>query len=367
MPPSPADAPENAAPERSQSQRPHRAARIEDRVRAVVSRVLRARGWTPRVDPFTGYGTTRHVRVLARVLLTSPDHDPARALDRRGWRTFLSAPAPGETVRVQVGETVVDAVSDRGGYLDTTVETDLEAGWHEATLRPSTGTTVAAPILVVGEGRRLGVVSDIDDTVMVTTVPRLFLAAWNTFVRHTSARVAVPGMAVLYRAIADAHPGTPFVYLSTGAWNTSANLQRFLERTGLPPGPLLLTDWGPSNSGWFRSGPEHKRTSLDRLFRELPEVDWLLIGDDGQRDPEIYARSARRDTDRVVAVAIRELTPAQQVLAHGTPTPGVPGAELGGEPLPVPVAAGPDGVALARSLRDVLREGDTRTGQPAPG
>src|SRR5690606_35162535 len=250
--------------------------------------------------------------------------------------------------------------------------------------------------------------SDIDDTAMVTAVPRPLIAAWNTFVRHSSARVPVPGMAALYRGIATERPGTPFVYVSTGAWNTAANLRRFLQRHGFPPGPLLLTDWGPTNTGWFRSGPEHKDTALERLFRELPDVDWLLIGDDGQHapafppgprrlrdggptgagwfrsgpehkdpalerlfrelpdvdwlligddgqhDPEIYARAARRFPDHVAAVAIRELTPAQQVLAHGSPLPA-PGSLPGEVGTGVPTAFGPDGDALTRALARALR------------
>lgn len=339
------------------SQRPHRAARLEDRWRAVVSRFQKTRGWRPRVEPFAGYGSPRRVRVLGRVLLASPAFDPAmherESADRRGWRYFFTAPAPREEVRVRVGSTTVDLVSDRGGYLDRVIDVDLAPGWHDVSFRTSAGATATGRVFVVADGRRLGVVSDIDDTAMVTAVPRPFIAAWNTFVRHSSARVPVPGMAALYRGIATSQPGTPFVYVSTGAWNTAANLRRFLQRHGFPPGPLLLTDWGPTNTGWFRSGPEHKDTSLDRLFRELPDVDWLLIGDDGQHDPDIYARAARRHPGHVAAVAIRELTPAQQVLAHGSPLPA-PGS-LPGDVGGVPTAHGPDGDALTRSLARVLR------------
>jgi phosphatidate phosphatase APP1 len=43
-------------------------------------------------------------------------------------------------------------------------------------------------------------------------------------------------------------------YLSTGAWNVAPAVRRFLGRHGYPQGPMLLTDWGPTNTGWFRSG-----------------------------------------------------------------------------------------------------------------
>lgn len=335
------------------SRRPHAAARVEDRWRTVVSGIQRWLGWVPRVEPFTGYGTTEWVRVLGRVLLVNPAYvalDRERTpTDRRGWRYFVTAPAHDEWVRIQVGGRTVVARTDRSGYLDTVVEVALDPGWHDVEMRAASGARTTGRVSVVGPGRRLGVVSDIDDTVMVTAVPRLFLAVWNTFVRHPSTRMPVPGMAELYRALSDTAPGTPFIYLSTGAWNTAATLRRFLNRHSYPAGPLLLTDWGPTHTGWFRSGPEHKHTALARLFAEFPNVHWLLVGDDGQHDPEIYTQAATLHPDHVVAIAIRQLTPAQQVLA-GRPTGVATRAATA-----TPTAHGPDGAALARALHQVLR------------
>jgi phosphatidate phosphatase APP1 len=68
---------------------------------------------------------------------------------------------------------------------------------------------------------RFGIVSDIDDTVMITVAAaNPLIAAWNTFVRHEQARHIVPGMAPMYRELLREHEGAPMFYLSTGAWNT---------------------------------------------------------------------------------------------------------------------------------------------------
>jgi phosphatidate phosphatase APP1 len=188
---------------------------------------------------------------------------------------------------------------------------------------------------------------------MVTAVPRLLLAAWNSFVRVASARRAVTGMPELYRRIATTHPDAPFVYVSTGAWNTAGTLRSFLARNGYPAGPLLLTDWGPTNTGWFRSGQEHKHASIDALMRVLPQVSWLLVGDDGQHDPEIYSRTVQSWPDRVRAVAIRELTPAQQVLAHGATTPTATPEEVDRATGTVPSVGAGDGLGLSDELERV--------------
>ena len=78
----------------------------------------------------------------------------------------------------------------------------------------------------------------------------------------------------------------------------------------------------------------------------------MLVGDDGQHDPSIYAEFAREHPERIRAIAIRELSLGQQLLAHGTPTSrtAAPGAAWP----PVPEVRAPDGAALARLLRPLL-------------
>src|SRR5699024_9220188 len=97
-------------------------------------------------------------------------HEPMRAV--RGWRSFLAAAAVHTPVTVALGGHTFEVVADRGGYLDVTVDVALPPGWHEATLTTVDGQVTACPVLVIGDGARLGVVSDIDDTVMVTALPR---------------------------------------------------------------------------------------------------------------------------------------------------------------------------------------------------
>ncbi len=329
------------------SERPHLAAALEDRFYAVTGWLLRRFGWSPRLEAYGGYGAPDRVRVLARVLLARPgpggEDRAARRAARRGFRHFLTVPATGYRVRVEVGGEGVVVTTDRAGYVDVEVRpvAPLRSGWRFATLvglDDPVSCTAEAPLLVVDERTRFGVVSDIDDTTMVTAVPRPLLAAWNTFVRHSGSRRPVDGMPELYRALELANPTAPFVYLSTGAWNTAATLRAFLARYGYPAGPLLLSDWGPTLTGWFRRGQAHKDASIDLLMSWFPDVRWLLVGDDGQHDAAVYARTVRRWPGRVEAVAIRRLAVRRRALA-GT--------------LPVPIAEGRDGHELARHLAEM--------------
>jgi phosphatidate phosphatase APP1 len=343
----------------------HVSARVEDALHRAVGSVLAQRGWSPRVTASTGYGGSEAIRVFARVLLAPAAAADAQAAARprwkrraaarpahapRGWRSLVALPAAGTEVRLTVGAEVHLLHAERGGYVHAEVPAVLSPGWHDATLEVGGRAPVSCRIRIVDANATHGVVSDIDDTVLVTWLPRPLLAAWNTFFLREHARRPVPGMSELLRTLAG-EDGF-MVYLSTGAWNFAPHLERFMVEHRFPPGPLFLTDWGPTQDGWFRSGAAHKRETLERLRREHPQTRWILVGDDGQRDPQIYAEFATAHPEAVSAVAIRRLSPTQQVLAAGAASPrrGDRVDQAAAEQVPVAWVTGADGHELSAAL-----------------
>ncbi len=331
----------------------HFAARMEDRVHEFREARAARRGHVPTVIPYAGYGAPGWVRVLCRVLLVKPGvgdiEDEADYKNVRGWRSFTSVPIDDVSVTVGIAGVESNVTADRGGVVDVRVAANLSPGWHDITIRTEGSETVTAPVFIVDTSVEFGIISDIDDTVMVTALPRPFLAAWNTFVLNEHARTPVPGMAVLYERLTRENPGAPVIYLSTGAWNVAPTLARFLSRNLYPSGPLLLTDWGPTHDRWFRSGVEHKKGSLARLAAEFPTMKWLLIGDDGQHDEATYGGFCRAHPDNVRAVAIRQLSAGEAVLAGGRSN-----ADEKSGRTTVPWVYSPDGAGLAAQLEDIL-------------
>jgi len=323
----------------------HRAARIEDAIHEFRERLGRRRGLTTTIVPYPGYGATGWVRVLCRVVLTRPGMMEKYAHESvRGWRSFFSIPVDDVDITVSIGGVEQVVRADRGGVVDLRVSVDLEPGWHKITLSTGDSEPVTAPVFIVAPETTFGIVSDVDDTVMVTALPRPFLAAWNTFVLNEHARRPVPGMSVLYERLATSHPGAPVIYLSTGAWNVAPTLTRFLDRNLYPSGALLLTDWGPTHDRWFRSGREHKKGSLNRLASEFPNLKWLLVGDDGQHDEELYGDFVENHPQNVAAVAIRQLSTSEAVLAGGRSKPDHDDSTA------APWVYAPDGAGISEQL-----------------
>jgi phosphatidate phosphatase APP1 len=326
-----------------------RAVRVDHAVQRWRERRARDAGYVIEVVPYTGYGSTSWLRVLARVLLAKESRrqaDPPAGA--RGWRNFVGVPVENATVHLDIGGRSYEIQADSSGIIDVVVDVDLDPGWHRIVMRSEGSEAATALAFVVDPETTFGVVSDIDDTIMVTALPRPLLAAWHTFVVNEHARATTPGMPVLYERLTTRYAGAPLIYLSTGAWNVAPTLTRFLSRNLYPAGALLLTDWGPTAESWFRSGRAHKRSSLERLAREFPQIKWLLFGDDGQHDESIYRDFVAQHPDHVRAVCIRQLTPGEAVLA-GSSLRGH--ARTGNSSVPWVYAS--DGAGLADKLERI--------------
>jgi phosphatidate phosphatase APP1 len=161
-----------------------------------------------------------------------------------------------------------------------------------------------------GSEAEYGVISDLDDTVIrtdVQSVPRMIRA-----VALGSAHTRLPfsGVAAFYRALQlgrSGRPLNPIFYVSSSPWNLYDLLDEFLAIRGIPAGPLILRDWGIGVNA-ARNAP-HKLEAIAHILDAYPSLPFILIGDSGQQDPEIYSEIIARYPTRIQAAYIRNVTP----------------------------------------------------------
>lgn len=146
-------------------------------------------------------------------------------------------------------------------------------------------------------GQKLGLISDIDDTIKVTQV----FCGLRSVLRTTFLRPHKPvrGMAELYRKYAE--EGTSFHYVSKSPPELHDMLLNFLDTHGFPRGTLLLCPLIAKGRKNF------KMQSIEALLKEFPERNFILVGDSGEKDPQIYAEVLRRHPGRIVKVLIRQV------------------------------------------------------------
>ncbi len=158
--------------------------------------------------------------------------------------------------------------------------------------------------------RGLGIVSDIDDTIKITDVNNTKEMLKNTFMRPLR---PVAGMPELYRYWAK-KTGAAFLYLSESSVELAGPLSEFLVAAGYPEGSLDLREiaWGRHRLKGFLSlmdaPPEFKIEELKRIIGNLPDREFVLIGDSSQHDPEVYSETARNFPTQVRRIFIRDVT-----------------------------------------------------------
>ena len=255
------------------------------------------------IEPYAGYGTRRKALVLGRVLEDEGIGPPA-AGDRR-WRNlaaFLrrmeSDELPFARLRIK-GKTVM---ADREGYFRAELAGRFRAGWNElpVELAGHAGVEAVARVLVPSPAARFGVISDIDDTVVYTHVTRRVRMLLTVALSNARTRKPFAGVAAFYQAL---HRGAnPFFYVSKSPWNLYAPLAQMLAHQGLPAGPVLLRDFG------WRMEKRHKEGAIAAILDAYPRLSFVLVGDSGEKDPEIYAGIVHRYRDRIRAIYIRSVS-----------------------------------------------------------
>lgn len=308
-----------------------RVARLASRLESAVDDRVERLGITPprppRIEAYRGFGRADRVWVKARALRGMP-LAPARERDSV-WvnlsatlQRFESDEIPGAKVRVRCPGVDQELVADREGYVEAWLEPAPPladaAPWHELEmelLEPATPGAepfrTRARVLVPPATAQLGVISDLDDTVVRTDVASRLRMMKNVFLGNAHTRMPFPGVAAFYRAL---ERGTgpfahnPFFYVSSSPWNLFEVLAEFLELRQIPAGPLLLRDWGidPAEPGRGHAG--HKTRHIKTILELYPTLPFILVGDSGQEDPEIYHRAVHDHPERILAVYIRNVS-----------------------------------------------------------
>jgi phosphatidate phosphatase APP1 len=184
-------------------------------------------------------------------------------------------------------------------------------------------------VIVPPSTAAFGVISDIDDTVIVTGATNLGQMMRSLLFENAATRVAFEGIADLYKALH--RDRNPIFYVSSSPWNLYDLLADFMAINGIPHGPMFLQDWGIDESTLLHTSHQlHKTREIQSILEYYPRLPFVLIGDSGQRDPEIYLQVIRANPGRIRVAYIRDVTAAPRDRAVGliAEEAAVAGAEI---------------------------------------
>ena len=301
---------------------------------SVRSRLRKITGFTYplMIIPYLGYGTADKLLLGGRVLedegfapATSADHTWRNLINM--YRRFETDEVPGARIRARFQGTESEVTTDHEGYFSFEIQPVQRLDsrqWQQVELElldpPShqkLPVRATARVLVPSAAARFGVISDIDDTVISSNVGKKLKMILTVILSNEHTRKPFEGVAGFYRALQRGATGgedNPIFYVSNSAWNLYTVLLEFLNLQKIPLGPLLLRDFG-DHLLFSKDSESHKKSNIKMVLDSFPHLPFVLIGDSGERDPEIYSDVVKEYPTRIRAIYIRSINKQPSRLA----------------------------------------------------
>lgn len=259
------------------------------------------------------------MRVLQRLMRVRSDALQSELFHER-FNCFLVGTERGKRIVVQVGNQVqvLQRPSKRNGHFRGSIQLALpeadelvnasatQNGWLnvEVVTQPGDFQRFAGQAQLIGQ-TGTSVVSDIDDTIKLSEVGDRRRLLRNTFLHDFQ---AVKGMSDVYSRWSG--QGAAFHYVSSSPWQLYQSLRDLMQKEGFPEGSfhlraIRLRD--PSILRLFFARRSGKRRVIRTILRMFPHRQFVMVGDSGERDPEIYGHLARQFPQRVRRILIRRV------------------------------------------------------------
>lgn len=286
---------------------------------------------------FQSYGSASRLYVRGRAI-----EDENIDLDQKGifnlmqntWKRFETDEIRNTAIKITLpnGETVQGITDDDGYYLIDEQINGLhnlvnEEGWVNFELS-FTDTNLKREILLKNKfpgemliphkHAKFGVISDIDDTILHTGV--VSSLKWkviiNTMFKRATKRRQLDGASDFYMKLHNGKTGdeaNPIFYVSHSPWNLYRYLELFLKTNKFPKGPLLLRSMASFRMRKKNDEKPQKQREISNLLNAYPELPFILIGDSGEKDGDIYQEISALFPGRIKAIYLRSVNDAKRM------------------------------------------------------
>jgi phosphatidate phosphatase APP1 len=251
----------------------------------------------------------------------------------RLFRLFLVNPFPRAKIRLRWQDQVLPGQTEDDGFFkfEWKATHEVEAGWHHLNvdLIDEAGNVVktADGKMFVPHSTQFAFISDIDDTIMISYSATIGRRLKELFIRNPRTRSMFPGVPEHYKLLSLAHTTNDvpnaFFYVSSSEWNLYDYLNEFFKFNNLPRGAFLLNQVKRWFELWKTGKTKHmgKLLRVVRILEAFPSQQFILLGDNTQSDPSIYASVAKKLPGKIFAIYIRNIVkkneqPAKAILAE---------------------------------------------------
>ncbi|REG88884.1 App1 family protein [Winogradskyella sediminis] len=291
-----------------------------------------------QIIAFQSYGTDSHFYARGRALEDESINLDAKStwqLILNSWKRFGTDEIKNIDLNLKLSNNVVlKATTDHKGYfrieaqLDDLKSLTNEEGWlffelsydnQNITHPIQNQNRFPGELLIPSSKAQFGVASDIDDTILHTGVVSLlkWRLIYNSLFKSAISRIPLEGSVEFFHKLHRGVSGdnaNPIFYVSHSPWNLYRYLKLFLKQNNFPKGPILLRSVSEALKKKQKGEKPQKQKEILNLLKTYPHLPFILIGDNGEHDPDIYMEIANEFPDRILAIYLRSVKHKKKML-----------------------------------------------------
>ncbi len=218
-------------------------------------------------------------------------------------------------VTLQVEEQTFQTQSDDEGYFEfalTFPPHTLKP--HQPielylTKEPQVKSTCRAYIL--SDQKQTGIISDFDDTVIVSNVTNKLKLAYELLLKNYKQREVVDGMAERYKKILEKSPDKPLFFITGSPKQFNEAIHKFLDYHHFPKRTLITKKIHGDDAYSVFKQHSYKSEQIETILKLYPQIEWVLFGDSGEQDREIYLDIAKKYPGQIKEIYIRDVKTGQ--------------------------------------------------------
>ena len=284
-----------------------------------------------QIITFQSYGTDGHFYARGRALEDEEINLSKKDFLSLLWNSFKRFETDeirntDVAVRLEDGRTLNATTDNRGYYRINDAVDDLskmanDEGWVSYDISYSDAelqreirhqNRFQGELLIPSQQAEFGVISDIDDTILHTGVVSSlkWKVIFNTFFKKAGQRIPLEGAAQFYELLHRGKTGkgsNPIFYVSHSPWNLYRYLEMFLTKNNFPKGPILLRNFPRWGGFGAKDEKPQKQKEIINIIKTYPDLKFILIGDGGEHDADIYKEIAELHPDTILAIYLRSV------------------------------------------------------------
>ena len=153
----------------------------------------------------------------------------------------------------------------------------------------------------------IGVISDFDDTIIVSNVTEKSKLLYNTFMKNYKERELVKEVKENILQLTQQQKNTALFFITGSPHQLQNAITTFLDYHHIPKRTLLTKKLHGSNSDDLLASVAYKYNKIVKLIEMYPHIKWVMFGDSGEKDPEIYLKVLKNYPNHVNAIYIRDV------------------------------------------------------------